>query len=131
MLDAKAYKRLVQEAPEAVMVRMVLEHALQPEAVDEVFEECRDDQYTRTLLFSSIVALMTLVVCRVRRSVNAAFQLQRDLLGVSLKSVYNKLNASDPQVCEGLFSHAAGQMRQVIEELNVPCQRPCKKSCVS
>lgn len=122
MLDAATYKRLVQEAPEAVMVRTVLEHALQPKAVDEVFEDCRDDQYTRTLLFSSIVALMALVVCRVRRSVNAAFTLHRDKLDVSLKSVYNKLNASDPGVCEGLFQHAAGQMQQVMVELNVPAR---------
>jgi IS4 transposase len=123
MLDAATYKRLVQEAPEAVMVRTVLEHALEAEAVDEVFEECRDDQYTRTLLFSSIVELTALVVCRVRRSVNSAFKLYRDKLGVSLKSVYNKLNASDPSVCAGLFSHAAERMQQVMEELNVP-QRP-------
>jgi hypothetical protein len=87
MLDAATYKRLVQEAPEAVMVRTILEHALEAEAVDEVFENCREDQYTRTLLFSSIVQLMTLVVCRVRRSVNAAFTLYRDKLDVSLKSV--------------------------------------------
>lgn len=120
MLDAGVYKRLVQEAPEAVMVRTILEHALQPQAVDQVFEECRDDQYTRTLLFSTLVQLMTLVVCRVRRSVSAAFQLQRDQLDVSLKSVYNKLNSSDPQVCEGLFAHAAEQMQHVMRELNVP-----------
>jgi IS4 transposase len=120
MLDAATYKRLVQEAPEAVMVRTVLEHALEAQAIDEVFEECREDQYTRTLLFSAIVELMVLVVCRVRRSVNAAFKLQRDKLAVSLKSVYNKLNASDPSVCAGLFAHAADRMRQVIEELNVP-----------
>jgi hypothetical protein len=63
---------------------------------------------------------MTLVVCRVRRSVNAAFTLYRDKLDVSLKSVYNKLNASDPSVCAGLVLHAAGQMRRVMEELNVP-----------
>ena len=50
MLGAATYKRLVQEAPEAVMVRTVLEHALEAEAVDEVFENCREDQYTRTLL---------------------------------------------------------------------------------
>ncbi|MBW3595714.1 MAG: hypothetical protein KY475_00400 [Planctomycetes bacterium] len=72
--------------------------------VDEVFEDCRDDQYTRKLLFSSLVELMTLVVCRVRRSVRAAFKVQRHKLGVSLKSVYNKLNASDPSVCEGTCS---------------------------
>lgn len=120
MLDAATYKRLVQEAPEAVMVRTILEHALEAEAVDEVFETCREDQYTRTLLFSSIVQLMTLVVCRVRRSVNAAFKFYRDKLDVSLKSVYNKLNASDPSVCAGLVRHAAARMRRVMEELRVP-----------
>lgn len=123
MMDAKTFKRLVREAPEAVMVRTVLEHALEPEAVNEVFESARDDQYTRTLLFSSIVGLMAVVVCRVRRSVSAAFTLYRDRIGVSLKSVYNKLNATDPSVCRAIFLHAAKQMRQVIEELGVP-ERP-------
>jgi IS4 transposase len=120
VLDAATYKRLVREAPEAVMVRTVLEHALEAEAVDEVFENCREDQYTRTLLFSSIVQLMVLVVCRVRRSVSAAFTFYRDKLDVSLKSVYNKLNACDPSVCAGLVWHTAARMRRVMEELNVP-----------
>jgi hypothetical protein len=123
MLSAAAYKRLVQEAPEAVMVRTVLEHALEPEAVNAVFEESRDDQYTRTLLFSSLVDLMALVVCRVRRSVSAAFKLYKDRFTVSLKSVYNKLNATDPSVCCAIFRHAADRMQQVIEELGVP-ERP-------
>jgi len=119
-MDATIYKRLVQEAPEAVMVRTVLEHALEAEAIDEVFEDCRDDQYTRTLLFSSLVELMVLVVCRVRRSVSAAFKIQQGKLGVSLKSVYNKLNASDPSVCESLFRHTAERMQDVVEALQVP-----------
>lgn len=120
MLDAATYKRLVQEAPEAVMVRTVLEHALEADAVDQVFDDFREDQYTRTLLFSSIVQLMVLVVCRVRRSVNLAYAFYRDQLDVSLKSVYNKLNATDPSVCTGLVWHAVERMRSVIDELNVP-----------
>lgn len=123
MLSAATYKRLVQEAPEAVMVRTVLEHALEAEAVNEVFEGSRDDQYTRTLLFSSIVELMSLVVCRVRRSVSAAFKFCSDKFDVSLKSVYNKLNATDPTVCAALFRHTADRMCRVMEELGVP-ERP-------
>lgn len=119
MLDGASYKRLVQEAPEAVMVRTVLEQALEPEAVNQVFEDSREDQYTRTLLFSAIVQLMIVVVCRVRPSVSAAFKLCREGIGVSLKSLYNKLNASDPSVCCGLFRHAADRMRKVIAELGV------------
>lgn len=122
MLNAATYKRLVQEAPEAVMVRTVLEHALEADAVDEVFEESRDDQYTRTLLFSSIVDLMALVVCRVRRSVSAAFTLYRDRFTVSLKSIYNKLNATDSAVCTALFRHTADRMLRVVKELGVADQ---------
>jgi len=122
MLNAATYKRLVREAPEAVMVRTVLEHALEADAVDEVFEESRDDQYTRNLLFSSIVDLMALVVCRVRRSVSAAFTLYRDRFTVSLKSIYNKLNATDSTVCTALFRHTADRMLRVVKELGVPEQ---------
>lgn len=43
MLNGACYKRLVQEAPQAVIVRMVLEHSLETEAVDQVFEESRED----------------------------------------------------------------------------------------
>ncbi|MEM9592564.1 MAG: hypothetical protein AAF967_14810, partial [Pseudomonadota bacterium] len=123
MLDAATYRRLAEEATEAVMVRTVLEHALEAKAVDAVFEKCREDQYTRTLLFSSVVQLMSLVVCRVRRSVSAAYALEKEKLAVSLKSLYNKLNASDASVCEGLFDHAADQMQQVLQELGTE-QRP-------
>ena len=123
MLQASTYKRLVQAAPEAVMVRIVLEHSLEPSAVDEVFEEARDDQYTRTLLFSSIVEMMTLVVCRVRPSVSASYKFYREKFGVSQKSVYNKLNATDPTVSCALLRHSAERMTRVIEELGVP-ERP-------
>lgn len=123
MLRSSNFKRLVQKAPEAVMVRIVLEHALEAGAVNQVFENSRDDQYTRKLLFSSIVDLMGLVVCRVSRSVNAAFRLYRDRFDVSLKSIYNKLNATDPSVCGALFGHSAARMKQVMEELGVP-ERP-------
>lgn len=117
MLDAKTYQVLVQNAPEAVMVRTVLEHALEPKMIDRVFESSREDQYTRDLLFSSVVTLMASVVCRVSRSVNSGFQLYRDKFTVSLKSIYNKINATDPSVCEGLFAHTAERMGQVLEEL--------------
>ena len=119
MLDAQVLKRLSENAPEAVMVRAILEHSLQVDAVDQVFERSCENQYTRTLLFSSVVSLMASVVCRVRRSVSSAFQLHRDQFTVSLKSIYNKINSTEPQVCQELFNHCTRQMRELNSELGV------------
>lgn len=60
-LDTQVLKRLSENAPEAGMVRAILEHSLQVDAVDKVFERSCQTQYTRTLLFSSVVSLMVSV----------------------------------------------------------------------
>ena len=57
-----------------LMAQAAMEHALSPRVVDQLFEETADRQYTRDLLFSSVVGLMSLVVCRIRPSINAAYQ---------------------------------------------------------
>lgn len=56
------------------MVRGILEKVLVPEKLDELFEKTAKVQYTRELLFSSVVNLMSLVVCGIRPSVNAAYK---------------------------------------------------------
>ncbi|MDO1529378.1 IS4 family transposase, partial [Fulvimonas sp. R45] len=50
-----------QQAPAAVMTRLALDRALPAAWIDEVFEQHRQRQYPRELLFSSVVELMTLV----------------------------------------------------------------------
>ena len=57
-----------------LMAQAAMEHALSPRVVDQLFEETADRQYTGDLLFSSVVGLMSLVVCRIRPSINAAYQ---------------------------------------------------------
>lgn len=117
-MDDEIFQTLKKECPESVMVRMVLENALPPETVDRVFEENREQQYTRDLLFSSVVKLAQLVVCRVRPSMHAAFKLIKDELPVSEKSLYNKLNNTELGVCEGLVGAACARMRPVVDALN-------------
>lgn len=50
------------------------------------------NQYTRELLFSSIVDLMSLVVCGIYPSVNAETLAKASSLNVSRTAVYGKLN---------------------------------------
>ncbi len=60
------FERFVEESPLTVMVRVLLEKALSPEALDELFEKTAQVQYTRELLFSQMVELMCLVTCGIQ-----------------------------------------------------------------
>jgi hypothetical protein len=63
MLLAPIFDRFVSESPLTVMARALLEHALQPGPIDEMFERTATVQYTDKLLFSTVVDTMSLVVC--------------------------------------------------------------------
>ena len=62
MLNA-VFERFVTESPISVMSRGLMEGVLAPEALDRIFEANAQVQYTRELLFSDLVNLMSLVVC--------------------------------------------------------------------
>ena len=64
--------RFAAEGPICLMVRALLENALNPKVVDALFEQHAQTQYTRELLFSSVVDVMGLVVGGMQPSVNAA-----------------------------------------------------------
>jgi hypothetical protein len=59
----EVFERFIQQAPISVMFRTLLEHTLDPAEIDRLFEENAEHQYTREILFSSIVELMGAVVC--------------------------------------------------------------------
>ena len=118
MLLEPLFERFVAESPVSVMARATLEHALDPEALDRLFEDTAQRQYTRELLFSSVVELMALVVCRVRPSLHAAYQARRHALGVSLRAVYDKLSRLEPGLSAALVGHTAARLAPVIDRLD-------------
>jgi len=61
---AKVLERFVEQTPGMVMVCACMEHALPPAELDALFEMQAERGYTRQLLFSSVVELMSLVVTR-------------------------------------------------------------------
>jgi hypothetical protein len=109
--------RLVQVSPIPVMVRVTLENVLAPETVDRIFVKHAVAQSQRTLLFSGVVELMLLVVCRLKPSVHAAYTHLKDSLGVSAKSLYNKLSLIEPQVSRAMVVETVQQLRLVVNEL--------------
>src|SRR5512144_124907 len=114
MLLGEVFEQFAREAPVSVMVRATLENALSPRALDQLFEDTAQRQYTRTLLFSSIVDLMSTVVCRIRPSINAAYKKHASLLGVTRKAVYDKLDRLEPEVAAALVCHTATALEPVI-----------------
>jgi IS4 transposase len=108
------FERFARQAPVTVMVRAALEHALAPQALDALFQETAQRQYTRTLLFSSVVDLMGTVVARIHPAVNAAYHAKAESLGVSLRAVYDKLDRTEPAVSAELVRHTARTLGPVI-----------------
>ena len=56
-------QKFAEKSPTTVMVRALLEQLLNAEKLDQWFEVTRQTQYTRDILFSSLVGLMLQVVC--------------------------------------------------------------------
>jgi Transposase DDE domain len=118
MLLEDVFNRFVAKSPVTVMARAILENALAPNALDELFGRHAEVQYERKLLFSSVVDLMSLVVCKIQPSVSAAYRAVEDTLPVSLASFYDKLNGIEGGVTAAMVRHTAAQLGPVIEAMD-------------
>ena len=99
------FERFVTNTPLTVMARATLEHALSPKALDALFEKTAVRGYTRQLLFSTAVDLISLVACGQRPTVKAAYHHLLGRVPVSLKSVYEKLTHIETAVSAGLAAY--------------------------
>ena len=113
----EVFQRFAEKSPIAVMVRGVLERVLSPEQLDEGYARTADKQYTRHLLFSTAYQLMSLVVFKVKPSVHAAYQATEEAIGVSIVSVYNKLNAMESHTSAGLVRYSVEALSPIIDEM--------------
>jgi len=111
------FHRFVKASPVTVMIRGLLERLLNPEQLDAWFARTAEKQYTRELLFSTVVELLLQVVCGVRKSVHVAYQAAEPELAVSVQSVYNKLNGLEPGISAALVRYAGREAAALIEEL--------------
>jgi Transposase DDE domain len=99
------------------MVQALMENALSPTTVDALFERHAELQYTRELLFSDIVRLMSLVVCGIRPSINSAYKKMAPILGVTKKAVYDKVDRIETTTSAALVRHSASALGAIIAEL--------------
>ena len=111
------FKPFVEASPLSVMMRGLAERLLNPEQLDQWFEQVAQEQYTRELLFSTVVSLMLEVVCGTRKSVNAAYRAMQAAIPVSIQAVYEKLRGVEPTAAAELVRYAARNGQAVITAL--------------
>ena len=112
---ANIFDAFVEESPISVMMRGMMERVFRPQRLDEIFEAHAKLQYSRELLFSSLVNLLSLVVCRIHPSVNATYKAKAEALNVTRSAVYQKLNGVETEVGEGLLRETASELEQLIQ----------------
>src|SRR5262245_4632540 len=114
---ASIFERFVEQSPVTVMVRATLERAYSAQAIDAIFQCTARRQCQRELLFSTVVEWLAMVVWRQRKSLRDAYQRARERWEVSIRSVYNKLNGTEPEVSRELVRSPAALLCQVSDRL--------------
>ncbi len=108
------FKPFIEGSPLSVMMRGLVERLLNPEQMDQWFEQLAQEQYTRELLFSTVVSLMLEVVCGSRKAVNAAYQAMKGAIPVSIQAVYDKLQGIEPAVAAELVRYTAREGQAIM-----------------
>src|SRR3954447_6759861 len=117
MILGDVFERFAQDSPLTVMARGLMENALSPSLVDQLFEDVAEKQYTKKILFSSIVDLMSLVVCRIQPAICAAYQAQAETIDASLKAVYDKIDRTEPALSAALVGSTGARLAEVIDAM--------------
>ena len=129
MLLQGMFANFVEQKPYCVMARAALERMLSATRLDALFEAQAQQQYTRELLFSQLVEVISRVVTRVDSSVFKSIQALDDVLTVSDEAVYQKLRKVEPRVCQALvrdsFQVASGVLEK-MQVVNAPCVKGLK-----
>ena len=115
MVFSDLFERYVQDCPACVMHRALMENIFAPAKVDAIFHQAAETQYERELLFSTLVDVVSLVVCRTSKSVHAACVRERDRIPVSIRALYDKLNRVEIGTSRALVQHTASEVSELID----------------
>lgn len=121
MVLGEVFERFLDSSPVCVMLRAVMENVFAPAKLDAVFHAAAVEQYERELLFSTVVDLTSLVVCRITPSVHAAYNRLRDRIPVSVKALYDKLSHIELSTARALVQHTAREVRTLVHRMEGCC----------
>lgn len=108
-LKSEMFQRFATERPVAVMTQMTLSHVLDANSLDRLFADNAEQQYERSLLFSTLTELVASVVLGKSPSINAGWGRMKDRLGVSLNATYGKLQRVEPGLSQAFVRYSYEQ----------------------
>lgn len=117
--------RFCKLRPVAVMAR-IINQIIVSEDLDIVFEQNRDRQYQRSLLFSHLTVAMADVVLGMEKSPNQAYKTHQKELGVSAAAFYDKLNNVETSISEGMVRYAFEKSRDLQDQLGFVPREPIR-----
>jgi len=117
MILGPVFEQFINQSPISVMSRATIEYTLSASLLDALFERTAQSGYTKELLFSTTVDLMSLVVCGTMPHVQAAYKHHLERIPVTLKCVYETLQRIETQVSAELVRSVAGHCQGLVSEL--------------
>src|SRR5436190_20372151 len=121
MILGPAFEQFVNESPLRVLSRATIEYALSASFLDSLFERTAERGYTRELLFSTTVDLMSRVVCGRVPHVPSAYNRIRERVPVTLQGVYENLQHLETEVSSAMVRSVAGRCQGLIAERGGAC----------
>jgi hypothetical protein len=117
MVMDDVFESFLEKSPISVMSRVVLENFFAADKLDAVFRSAAVRQYERELLFSQLVDLTSLVVCRVQPSVHAAYKEKCHAISVSAKALYDKLANVEGATARAFVQYMASATSGLIDRM--------------
>lgn len=111
----KVIERFLRHSPVSVLSSLVVQRALDPAWLDEVFRQHRDRTYEKELLFSSVIDLTSHVVLGLQPSLHAAFK--RTPPGASFQAVYGKIHRTETSVIRAMVAGSYQRLAPVVTEM--------------
>ena len=109
------FQRFIQKRPVATMVLVLLENFLNADKLDRWFNTVRQSQYTKDILFSSMIGLMLNVVCNIRPSVHSAYRDSK--IQASVVALYAKLQKMELTTSQALVRYIAGEAETLLNHV--------------
>jgi len=116
------FNKFTDKAPISIIFRATLERTINSDFINNLYDDVSQKQYTRKLLFSTIFELMSVVVCKIKPSINAAYKENRDNINSSLTAVYDKINGIEIETSQALVRETSNKMAEVIHSVNGRCK---------
>jgi IS4 transposase len=119
MLLGKRFEEFIESSPVSVMIRGTLERVLDPDKLEQVFEDHAVRQYTLELTFAQCGEIMSDVVFQVCPSVGAWYKAHPDALSVTRQAVYDKLKHLELPISAALVRHSEAELRPALKAMGI------------